>query len=144
MATIGQADEINSTVPIDEQPPALYSPGRASLPSDTKTDEPQWPHTPMQVSMLEPSEPLDEPFVEQVEAPPHVPSAPHTVDALIVTRDRSVDQGARDDGTRIRNRLQSEEVGVNIGGPCLRTSLAKGDVRAAADIGVDGGIFKCH
>jgi hypothetical protein len=56
------------------------------------------------------------------------------VDALLVTRDRSVDQGARDDGTRIRVRLQSEEVGVNIGGPSLRTSLAKGDFRAAADI----------
>ena len=63
-----------------------------------------------------------------------MPSAAHTVDALIVTRDRCVDQGARDDGTGIRNRLQSEEVGVNIGRPSLRTSLTKGDFRAAADI----------
>jgi hypothetical protein len=134
MATIGQADEINSTVPIDELPPVLHSPARGSSPSDTRTAEPQWPHAPMQVPLLIPSEPLDEPFVEQVVAPPHGPSVPHAVDALIVTMDRSVEQGAKDDGTGIRNRLQTEEVGIDISRPSLRTSLVKGDFRAEADI----------
>jgi hypothetical protein len=89
----------------------------------------------MQVPLLVPSEPLVEPFVEQVVAPPHVPSAPHTVDAFIVTRDRGVEQGAMDDGTGIdMDRLRTEEVGVNIGRPSLRTSLAQGDFHKAADI----------
>jgi hypothetical protein len=135
MATIRQADEINSTVPIDELPPVLHSPARSSSPSDTRTVEPQWPHAPMQVPLLIPSEPLYEPFVEQVVAPPHGPSAPHAVDALIVTMDRSVEQGAMDDGKGIRiDRLQTEEVGIDISRPSLRTSLAKGDFRAEADI----------
>jgi hypothetical protein len=39
------------------------------------------------------------------------------------------------DGTRVDAfRLQTEEVGVNIGRPSLRTSLAQGDFRAATDI----------
>ena len=64
-----------------------------------------------------------------------MPFAPHAVDALIVTMDRGIEQGAMDDGTGIRiDRLQTEEVGVNISMPSLRTSLAKGDFRAEADI----------
>jgi hypothetical protein len=89
----------------------------------------------MLVPLLVPPEPLVEPFMELVVEQSHVPSAPYTVDALLVTNDRGVEQGAIDDGTGIDiDRLQTEEVGVNIGRPSLRTSLAQGDFRAAADI----------
>jgi hypothetical protein len=70
----------------------------------------------MLVPLLVPPEPLVEPFVVLVVEPSHVPSAPFTVDALLVTNDQGVEQGAMDDGTGIHiDRLRTEEVGVNIG-----------------------------
>jgi hypothetical protein len=90
--------------------------------------------------MLEPllalPEPSIEPFLGQVVERSHVPSEPDTVDALLVTNDRDVEQDAMDDGTGVveLDRLRTEEVGINIGMPSLRTSLAKGDFRAATDI----------
>jgi hypothetical protein len=73
--------------------------------------------------------------MELVVEPSHVPSEPYAVDALLVTNDRVVEQGAMDDGTGVDAfRLRTEEVGVNIGRPGLGTSLAQGDFRAATDI----------
>jgi hypothetical protein len=85
--------------------------------------------------LLAPPEPLIEPFMELVVESSHVPSAPYTVDALLVTNDRVVEQRAMDDGTVVEEfRLRTEEVGINIGRPSLRTSLAQGNFRAVTDI----------
>jgi hypothetical protein len=67
-----------------------------------------------------------------------VPSVPDTVDALLVTNDRGVEQDAMDDGTGVVvvDRLRSEEVG-NIRMSSLASSLAQGDVRAATDMDDD-------
>jgi hypothetical protein len=52
--------------------------------------------------------------------PSHVPSEPYTVDALLVTNDRVVEHGARDDETGVEEfRLRTEKVGINIGRPSL-------------------------
>jgi hypothetical protein len=76
--------------------------------------------------LLAPPELSIEPFMGLVVEPSHVSSEPYTVDALLVTNDRVVEQGARDDGTGVeRFRLRTEEVGINIGSPNL-TSLAQG------------------
>jgi hypothetical protein len=92
--------------------------------------------------MLEPllalPEPSIEPFLGQIVERSHVPSEPDTVDALLVTNDRGVEQDAMDDGTGVVvvDRLRTEEVG-NIRMPSLGSSLAQGDFRAATDMDDD-------
>jgi hypothetical protein len=92
--------------------------------------------------MLEPllalPEPSIEPFLGQVVERSHVPSEPDTVDALLVTNDRDVEQDAMDDGKGEveLERLRTEEVG-NIGMPSLGSSLARRDFRAATDMDVN-------
>jgi hypothetical protein len=80
-------------------------------------------------------EPLTEPFTGRYEERPHEPTEPYTADAISAANDRVEVQDAmedviRDDGVM---RLRTEEVGVTVGRPSLRTSLAKGDIRAALD-----------
>jgi hypothetical protein len=74
-------------------------------------------------------EPLTEPFVGQYEERPHEPTESDTVDAMSATNDRAEVQDAMDDGTEAKGvmRLRTEEVGVTIGRPSLRTSLAQGE-----------------
>jgi hypothetical protein len=105
-------------------------------PSNTRTEESPWPHTPMQVPLLDQPEPwagpfiepLTEPFVGQYEERPHEPTKSDTVDATFATNDRVEVQDAMDDGTGVEvvMRLQTEEAGVTIGRISLRTSLAQG------------------
>ena len=108
IAIIGPAEVTVTAAPIDESPSLLdMSQELVASPSDTRTEEPPWSHTPMQVPLLDQPEPwagpflkpLTEPFVGQYEERPHEPTEPDTVDAMSATNDRAEVQDAMDDGT---------------------------------------------
>jgi hypothetical protein len=87
MATIGQADEINSAT--DDPPSLLHAQEQGAPPSDTRATEPQWPHTPMLEPLLALPEPSIELFLGQVVERSHVcglETGFHPVDLSIRTR----------------------------------------------------------